>query len=119
MEDRIATIYGTQGGDTPQRILLTSLLALSLGVSFWIMYGGGQLWVSAHTLLKLQPVDPLRKALLAGALTLLLLRLCVTFFVLLSRRIPWPEAVRIPGAIALYFVGFPYSQRPDLALRTC
>lgn len=113
----MATIYGQERDDRLARGLLVLLLFASVLVSLWILLGGGDVWLSAHTPLRLEGGDALRRGLLAGALVVLFLRLCATFFVLLPRKIPPAEAMGIPGAFAVYFVGMPLFAAAEPAAR--
>lgn len=102
----MATIYGGTGRALPQRALLMVIQTGVLALSLWLLLGGGGAWVGAHTPLHVEGGDPTRRALLASAMVVLYLRMTMTVLVLTSRAIPWAEAFSIPGAFAVYYLGF-------------
>lgn len=102
----MATIYGGSSKAIPQRVLLMVNQTLILGFSLWVLLFGGDAVLSAHSSLALTGGHPTRRALLVAAMVVLYLRMSATVLVLVRRAIPWAEAMSIPAAFAVYYVGF-------------
>ncbi|HUX12157.1 MAG TPA: DUF1295 domain-containing protein [Spirochaetia bacterium] len=85
-------IYADSGKSIPQRLLVQLLETVLLAVAIFLVFR----------------VDgnPVRHMLLVSCFIVVYLRLTVTIFYLLKRSMGWKEAISIPFAFALYYLGF-------------
>ncbi len=88
-------MYGQYGRSLGPKALLTAAHLAAVAAAAWLLVGGGLGWVSARTPLALIPGEAVRRWLLAGAAAVYFLRVCVTSFHLIRRRMDWSEAVTI------------------------
>jgi steroid 5-alpha reductase family enzyme len=99
-------IYAHQGRSIPQKILLLTVETLLLALTGWLLLGGGlptlNRWFGWH----LSTGDAGRRALLFAFAVVVWARILFTQFYLLKRAIGWEEALSIPLAFALYYIGF-------------
>lgn len=100
-------MYGTKSSSLPQKlvILLTELGLIA--VSYWVLFGDGLVGLRAFGT---EPSQLRSQTLLAFNLVVLA-RFLLTLFVFLKRKIPWEETISVPGAFALYLLGFPLMAR--------
>lgn len=85
-------IYASSGRSIPQRLLVELLQTALVAAGIWLtLHGVG---------------DPTRRALLVAAMVIVHLRMTLTLFVFLRRAIGWEEALSVPMAFAIYFLGF-------------
>ncbi len=85
-------IYDGSGRSLPQRLLIEFLQTALVTAGIWLVVQGDG--------------DPTRRALLVAALAIVHLRMTLTLFVFLRRAIGWEEALSVPMAFAIYFLGF-------------
>lgn len=85
-------IYGNAGTSLPQKILVqvSQTALLLLGVFLTLRADG----------------NAPRQWLLSAAFVVVYVRMTVTILVLLKRSMGWEEAISVPMAFALYYVGF-------------
>ncbi len=85
-------IYNASGRSLPQLLLIEFLQTALVAAGIWLgVQGDG---------------DPTRRALLVAAMVIVHLRMTLTLFVFLRRAIGWEEALSVPMAFAIYFLGF-------------
>ncbi len=88
-------MYGQYDRSLGPKTLLTVAHLTAVAAAAWLLVGDGLAWISARTPLALAPGDALRRWLLVGAATVYFLRVCLTTFYLIRRRMDWSEAVTI------------------------
>lgn len=94
-------IYTSSGRSIPQRLLVEVLQTALVAAGIWLtLHGDG---------------DPTRRALLVAAMVIVHLRMTLTMFVFLRRAIGWEEALSVPMAFAIYFLGFALLGRGESA----
>ncbi|HKK41905.1 MAG TPA: DUF1295 domain-containing protein [Bacteroidales bacterium] len=97
-------LYNQKDKSYPQKIILTVLELIIIAVSYWILFEKGYSRI-------FQPANPgegniVRHIILFSFNIIVFLRILVTTFYLIQRKMPWEEAFSIPFAFALYYVGF-------------
>lgn len=95
-------LYGQQSRSRPQKVIIVAAELALIALSYGVLFG--------DTLSAVRWADsPLyaRSVVLFAFNVLTLLRMFVTLFVLLKRKIPWEEVYSVPTAFALYYLGFP------------
>ena len=103
-ERRRQSIYDLRGPAWPQRVLLTAAAAASVGMAWCLLFGGGIAVLGSFVGRAWHPGDPLRRLLLALALTIYFIRLLFTQFVFLKRAIRWSEALTIAVWVACIYL---------------
>ena len=102
----LAEMYRQKSPSTLPKTLLVLLHLSEVLAASWLLFGGGIQAVSAWVNLGAELGSPLRRALLLGAAAVYFLRIMVTLFVFLKRRMGWAEAGTIAvwiGALHLLF----------------
>jgi protein-S-isoprenylcysteine O-methyltransferase Ste14 len=98
--------YSYQGRSIPQKVLLVSVQTLLLGITGWLLLGGGIAtlddWFGWH----LTTGDATRRVLLFSFACVVWVRILFTQLYLLRRGIGWEEALSIPLAFMVYYFGF-------------
>lgn len=111
-------LYGQQSKSIPQKIVIHALEILFIGASYWILFKNGGDFI-AKLFHITNAADALtRRTILFTFHIIVFLRLALTMFYLLKRKIPWEESISVPMAFALYYIGFsifilPTHQRID------
>jgi len=85
-------IYGNSGTSLPQKLTVQVLES--------VLIAGG-IYLTFHA-----SGNPTRQWLMVACYAVIYFRITVTIFVLLKRSMGWAEAISIPFAFALYFIGF-------------
>lgn len=96
-------LYSKKDRSIPQKIILVALELIILWASYWILFEGGFARIFPH---HAHTGNSGRHLLLFCFNLIVFLRMLVTVFYLVKRRIPWEEAFSIPFAFALYYIGF-------------
>lgn len=112
-------LYGQHDPSTPQKIVINGLEILFMGLSYWILFGTGELLLTDIFPVNAAPGTPVRRTVLMIFNVIIFLRLGYMMFFLLKRKIPWEESISIPLAFAMYYLGFtlfilPVSQPLDI-----
>jgi protein-S-isoprenylcysteine O-methyltransferase Ste14 len=99
-------MYSQKGPALAQKLTITVLELVLIGVSAWIMFAGGEKLVA--DLFGFQPATtlPTRRLVILAFNVVVLFRIAFMMFFLMKRTIPWSEAVSVPFAFAIYYVGF-------------
>ncbi len=97
-------LYNKKEKSIPQKITLLILELLILGFTYWILFMGGYDKIFTPDILSSGNED--RHIILFTFSAVLILRMGVTMFYLLKRRMPWEEVFSIPFAFAIYYIGF-------------
>ena len=97
-------LYNQKSKSYPQKIVLTVLEIVIILISYWILFENGYNKI-------FHQVNPVtgnytRHLILFIFNIVVFLRILVTTFYLIKRRMPWEEAFSIPFAFALYYIGF-------------
>ena len=97
-------MYNQKDKSYPQKIILTTLEIIIIGFSYWILFANGYNKIFSPT----NPLvgNSIRHIIIFIFNIVVFLRILVTTFSLIKRRIPWEEAFSIPIAFALYYIGF-------------
>ena len=92
-------LYGDHSSSHPQKLVMLGVGVCLLAVSYLVLFGQAASFGAAE----------------AGQRTLILsfslvtfLRFCLTLGFLLKRTVPWEEALTVPVAFGLYYLGFAY-----------
>jgi len=97
-------LYSKKEKSIPQKISLLLLELVILGLSYWILFEGGYERIFSPDPPTTGNED--RHMILFTFNAVLVLRMGITMFYLLKRRIPWEEVFSIPFAFAIYYIGF-------------
>lgn len=97
-------LYSQKSKSIPQKIIIILLEIAIIIFSYWLLFGGGYHRLISHSIKK---VNETRHLILWLFNCIVFLRICITLFVFIRRKIPWAEAFNIPVAFALYYIGFP------------
>ncbi|MGA8941604.1 MAG: DUF1295 domain-containing protein [Thermoactinomyces sp.] len=93
-------MYGSTDKSLPQRILIFGLQCLFLAFVAWFLFFKG------YEALGFSQGNEERKILLFSFCLVVFLRMNYMMFFLLKRGITWEEAVSVPLAFAIYYIGF-------------
>jgi protein-S-isoprenylcysteine O-methyltransferase Ste14 len=99
-------IYGHGGRSIPQRTLLVVAQTLFLAIAGWLLLGDGLSIVSRWFGWHLTAGNEARRYLLLAFCVVVYIRILFTGLYLLKRAIGWEEAISIPLAFMVYYVGF-------------
>lgn len=94
-------MYSQKSPSYAQKALLVFLELCLIALSWYLMFGGGLLGLGltgAATELQLRTVFIFN--------CVVFLRMIFTLFLFVKRRIPFEEAISVPFAFALYYIGF-------------
>ncbi len=97
-------LYNKKDKSYAQKFVLTTLEIIIILISYWILFANGYNRI-------FHSVNPVtgnytRHIILFILNIIVFLRILVTTFYLIKRRMPWEEAFSIPFAFALYYIGF-------------
>ena len=109
------TMYGRKGAALPQKLAITTLELLLIGLSAWIMFGDGESLSASLFGFERASAPPARRWIILGFSTIVLLRMSFMMFRFMKRNIPWGEAISVPVAFAVYYVGFALFVLPSSA----
>jgi protein-S-isoprenylcysteine O-methyltransferase Ste14 len=99
-------LYGQKSSSIPQKILIHVLEIIFIFLSWWILFGKGGNWFGDHLHITNAEGNHERRIILFVFNIIIFLRIAITMFFLIKRRIPWEESISVPMAFALYYVGF-------------
>lgn len=99
-------LYGSKSKSVPQKITITLIELALIGLSAWIMFGGGGPLIANLVGWSLPATAPTRYGVILAFNIVILLRMGFMMFYLMKRTLPWSEAFTVPAAFALYYVGF-------------
>jgi protein-S-isoprenylcysteine O-methyltransferase Ste14 len=99
-------IYSHQGRSIPQKVMLVTVETLLLGITGWLLLGGGLATLNGWFGWTLTTGDGVRRGLLSGCAAVVWARMLFTQLYLLKRAIGWEEAMFIPLAFIVYYFGF-------------
>lgn len=99
-------MYESKTKSLPQKLSLLTMETVILLVAGWLLFfnGGEQLrewWEWEFT-----EGDPLRNMILFIMYVVVYVRMLVTIFHLMQRKMDWEEALSIPLAFAMYYIGY-------------
>jgi protein-S-isoprenylcysteine O-methyltransferase Ste14 len=99
-------LYSRKGTAYPQKLTITAIELVLIGLSAWLMLGPGEeLIAGLFGFVSIEP-PPARRYLILGFSVIVLCRMAFMMFRLMRRDIPWSEALTVPVAFAVYYVGF-------------
>jgi steroid 5-alpha reductase family enzyme len=99
-------IYGNANSSTPQKMVVMIGQTALLAVAVWLLLFGGLQAVSGALHVSWNGANTARRWILAISFCVVYVRLTVTVLYLLKRAMGWEEAVSIPFAFMLYYLGF-------------
>lgn len=99
-------IYGGSDRSVAQKTVLMTLQTLIIAAGIWLLLFGGLEWVSRILDRDWGRAVLSRRVALVAGFVIVYLRMVFTIFSLLKRSMSWEEALSIPVAFALYYIGF-------------
>lgn len=105
-------IYGMSHSSAPQKAVMMIAQTLILALAVWLLFFGGLEWISRLIHVSWSRVVGARRVALAAAFAVVYLRIALTGLYLLKRAMGWQEAISIPFAFMLYYLGFPLFAGP-------
>jgi len=99
-------LYANKGSSLPQKITITAIEFVLIGLSFYFLFGGGDALTAQLFGWPTFEQAPDRRSVIFGFNLVILVRMAFMMFYLLKRTIPWSEAFSVPAAFALYYLGF-------------
>ncbi len=99
-------LYGKKDKSIAQKTVIIALETIILAISGWILFGGGYHTIFSSSGLNVSPEQSSRRVILFAFNCIIFLRMIITIAYLVKRHIPWAEAMDIPFAFALYYIGF-------------
>ncbi len=98
--------YGEYSKSTVQKIFIISTEIIILWISYMILFRGWGENVIDWLNIPLTEGNHLRKSLLFAMEILVFLAYLSTILVFIKRKISWTEALNLPFAYAIYYIGF-------------
>ncbi|MEZ4235255.1 MAG: DUF1295 domain-containing protein [Myxococcota bacterium] len=108
-------LYAHKGPAVAQKLVITGLELALIGVAAWLLFGSGEALVSGWLGIEPAAAPPARRAVILAFDLVVLARMAFMMFYLMRRTIPWSEALTVPLAFALYYVGFALFVLPERA----
>ncbi len=106
-------LYGQKSKSIPQKITIHVIEIFLLGLSYWILFKHGGVWVENKFHIHNATENVFNRRLIIFIFNVIIfLRLAYMMIFLLKRKIPWEESISVPLAFALYFIGFPLFVMP-------
>ena len=99
-------LYGKKDRSFPQKAFIIVLETIILAASGWILFGNGYHVLFTKSALTVSPDQSLRHIFLFIFNCIIYGRMLVTIGYLVKRHLPWAEAIDIPFAFAVYYIGF-------------
>ncbi|MEE9453378.1 MAG: DUF1295 domain-containing protein [Paracoccaceae bacterium] len=99
-------MYSIKRKSTPQKLLLTVLELGLLIIAARILFGSWGVVISQWFGWASPEILPARRIVIMAFSVIIFLRMVFTMFYLIKRRLPWAEALSIPFAFAIYYVGY-------------
>ncbi len=97
-------LYPRKEKSYPQKITLIILELVILGISYWILFANGYNKIFSSS--DIVTGNPTRHLILFIFNIVVFIRILVTAFYLIKRRMPWEETFSILFAFTLYYIGF-------------
>lgn len=105
-------IYGGSDKSVAQKSVMMAAQTVILVVALWLLLAGGLEWISGVLHLTWARASLARRVLLAVCFGVVYARIAVTGLYLLKRAMGWEEAISIPFAFMLYYLGFSFFAGP-------
>lgn len=99
-------IYGGSEKSVAQKSVMMAAQTVILAVALWLLLFGGLDWISRMLHLSWGRALLGRRALLAACFGVVYVRIAITGLYLLKRAMGWEEAISIPFAFMIYYLGF-------------
>jgi protein-S-isoprenylcysteine O-methyltransferase Ste14 len=99
-------LYRQTSKSIPQKTVLLILEVLILCISYWILFNNGYQKLMSSFLDVNVTGNKIRHTLLFIFNCIVFMRMLITILYLLRRKMPWEEAISIPFAFAIYYIGF-------------
>lgn len=110
-------MYGQKSKSIPQKLIMTVLQVLMVAGGGWILFGGGFDWIYSKFGYSYTEGNWNRRMVLMLFNGILFIRMNITLFYFVKRRIPWEETLSVPMAFAIYYIGYAmlgYQAQSDL-----
>ncbi|RLQ94072.1 DUF1295 domain-containing protein [Falsibacillus albus] len=101
-------LYGDNGNSVPQKLYVFLFQTLIFAAAVWLLILNGFSELNHWFGWNLQKGDEGRRTILMAFIFVTYLRMQFTIFYLLKRKIPWEEAITLPFAFGLYYIGFSF-----------
>lgn len=108
-------LYADKAPAIPQKLVITVIELGLIALSAWLMFGDGEALVAELFGFPDAEGLPARRWVIFAFNCIILMRMAFMMFHLMRRSIPWQEAVSVPMAFALYYVGFTLLVLPSRA----
>jgi len=108
-------LYARKGRSLPQKLTVAGLELALLVMSAVLLLAPWPRDIAAALGLALPPDVPARRLLILAFSAITYARMSVTLFHLMRRAMPWQEALTLPFAFALYYLGFALLVLPSTA----
>ncbi len=99
-------LYEKKDKSIAQKTVIIVLETIILAISGWILFGGGYHKIFSSTAITVSQNQSARRFILFAFNCIIYLRMIITIGYMVKRHIPWAEAMDIPFAFALYYIGF-------------
>ena len=99
-------LYDKKDKSIPQKTVVILLESIIILISWWILFGEGYHAIFSSSDPSVSESQLIRRGLLLILNFMVFLRMLVTILYLMKRRMPWEEALNIPFAFAVYYIGF-------------
>lgn len=99
-------LYGKKDKSIAQKTVIIILETIILAASGWILFGGGYHAIFTKSTVTVTPDQSLRHTFLFIFNCIIYARMLITIGYLVKRHLPWAEAIDIPFAFAVYYIGF-------------
>lgn len=106
VENNTMEMYGTKDNSLPQKLIVMILQLLLLGIAYSILFGTGAATLEKTLGWPSHSPIPGRRYVVMGFSIIVFFRMTFTMLFLMQRRLPWSEAMTLPFAFALYYIGF-------------
>lgn len=99
-------MYGKKSNSFLQKAIITVLEIALLYFAYWIAFTKGGTVIYSWFGINMSEGNAMRRILIFSFSIIVFLRLSFMMFFLLKRKIPMEEAVSVPFAFAVYYIGF-------------
>jgi len=108
-------LYAKKGAALPQKLAITIIELGLIGLAYFILFGGGDVFISGLFGWPVLEQPPQRRWFILLFNVIVLVRMAIMMFVFLKRQMPWAEVFSVPIAYAIYYVGFAILILPNSA----
>lgn len=106
MTNTVMDLYGTKSESSRQKAVLLTLETLLLFMSYWILMKEGGSKVLNGLGIEAEAGNESRRVVFFVLNCVIYLRMWLTIAYLMRRGIPWQQAISVPFAFAVYYIGY-------------